>query len=193
MNKIKLFFFSFTIMLFGIQAYAEDIVSDEIMDSLLKNVNPQKPVENTTYNYESLEVIPIKLKIAENISTKKNNIYDNQEVILYTRGPVKYKNKMLFNTGEKFTANVAIYLKKGMNGIPAQIILDNFRTQKIDSKKLSGVYIKRGLNLTPLVLSLKFALTIIPGAGTGMNFIKGGNATITPNDTITIYYHPEWN
>lgn len=193
MNKIKFFLLSAIILFSGIRAFSAEITNDSIMDDLLKDVNPQKPTANTEYNYESVVVIPIKLKIAEDISTKKNNIYDNQEVVLYTRMPVRYKNKTLLNADEKFTANVAIYMKKGMNGIPAQIILDNFKTQKIDSKKLSGVYIKRGLNLTPLVVPVKFLLTIIPGAGTGLNFIKGGNATITPYDTVTIYYHPEWN
>jgi hypothetical protein len=193
MNKIKFFLLSAIILFSGIRAFSAEITNDSIMDDLLKDVNPQKPTANTEYNYESVVVIPIKLKIAEDISTKKNNIYDNQEVVLYTRMPVRYKNKTLLNADEKFTANVAIYMKKGMNGIPAQIILDNFKTQKIDSKKLSGIYIKRGLNLTPLVVPVKFLLTIIPGAGTGLNFIKGGNATITPYDTVTIYYHPEWN
>ena len=193
MNRIKLLLISIMVLFFGIQVYAENIVSDEIMDNLLKNVNPEKPVANTNYNYESVVVIPIKLKISDEISTKKGNIYDNQEVVLYTKNPVKYKNKTILNYGEKFTANVAIYMKKGMNGIPAQIVLDNFKTKKIDSNKISGVYIKRGLNLTALVWPAKILLTIIPGAGTGMNFIKGGNATITSNDTVTIYYHPEWN
>lgn len=192
MNKIKLLLLSIMILFCGNQVLAEEIVSDEIMDNLLKDVNPEKPAVNTNYNYESVVVIPIKLKIANEISTKKGNIYDNQEVILYTRNPVRYKNKMIMNNGEKFTANVAIYIKKGMNGIPAQIVLDNFRTQKLAPEKLSGVYIKRGLNLTPLVWPVKFILTIIPGLGTGLNFVKGGNATITPNDTVTIYYHPEW-
>ena len=192
MNKIKLFLISLMLLLCGTQVYAENIVSDEIMDNLLKDSNPQKPIANTEYNYESTEVIPIKLKIANDISTKKGNIYENQEVILYTRNPVRYKNKIIMYNGEKFTANVAIFMKKGMNGIPAQIVLDNFKSNKLDNRKLSGIYIKRGLNLTPFVWPVKFLLTIIPGAGTGLNFIKGGNATITPNDTVTIYYHPEW-
>ena len=99
---------------------------------------------------------------------------------------------MLFEKGAKFTANVAIYMDRGMNGVPAAIIVDNFKIDKIDSKKLSGVYIKRGLNLTPMVLPIKWALTPFPGVGSLTNFIIGGNATITPNDTITVYYCPEW-
>ena len=79
-----------------------------------------------------------------------------------------------------------------MNGVPAMIIVDNFKSNKIPENKLAGTYIKKGLNLTPLVYPIKWALTIIPLAGTTTNFIKGGNAVIKPDNTVTVYYYPEW-
>lgn len=187
----RLIFAIFFMFVFQYSVSAE-IYNDVYMDELLKNTKAEKPVSNTNYNYESTERIPIKLKINEKISTKKPGVYDNQPIELTVRNPVKYKNKMLFEKGAKFTANVAIYMDRGMNGVPAAIIVDNFKTNKIDSKKLSGVYVKRGLNLTPIVLPLKWALTPFPGVGSLTNFIVGGPASITPNDTITVYYYPEW-
>lgn len=168
------------------------IEPDYVMEELLKDVNVSKPEQRLNYNYESIVRVPIKLKIADIIETKGNDLYDNQPIILYTRQPVKYKKRIIIKQGEKFTANVAIHMERGMNGIPASIVIDNFKTQSIPSKKIHGVYIKRGFDLSPFVYPLKWALTPIPGVGSLTNLILGGHAQITPNDTITVYYYPEW-
>ena len=191
MNKkilcVLILIFCFNFHVFG------ETVNDDIMDGLLNGINPQAPYINNQYNYESTERIPIKLKISEKISTKNDDLYDNRTLVFYTRQPVKYKSKTIFKQNTKFTANVATYMSRGMNGIPASIIVENFQTQGIANNKLNGVYIKKGLNLTPLVLPIKWALTPFPGIGSLTNFIIGGNAEITPNDTVTVYYYPDRN
>ncbi len=191
MNRIKYIVLSL-LLVTGSSVFADEFVKDEIMDELLQNVKVEKPYVNNKYNYESAEMVPVKLGITEKITTKRDELYDNQPVVLLLKKPVKYNNKVILDRGERFTANVATYNSRGMNGIPAAIILENFKCEKIDNKKLSGVYVKRGANLTPMVLPIKWALTPIPGVGSLTNFIFGGNATIKPKNTITIYYHPEW-
>ena len=189
MNKIIVILFSLLVFQ-GISS--AEIANDVYMDEILKNVSVQKPYVNDNYNYESTESIAVKLKITKEINTRKDNIYDKQPVEFTVRNPVKYKNKIIFNKDDKFTAKVAIYMSRGMNGIPATIIIDDFKSNKIPQKKIDGLYVKRGLNLTPLVLPIKWALTPFPGVGSLTNLIVGGNASITPNDTVTIYYYPEW-
>ncbi len=188
-NIIKIFFI---LILCICPAFANDVVTDSVADSLLKNTNPVKPFQNTNYNYESVEKIPVKLKITEKVTTRGNKIYDNQQLTFTVRNPVKYKNKVIFNNGDVFTANVATYLSNGMNGIPAMIIVDNFKSNKVSESQLAGTYLKKGFNLTPLVYPLKWVLIIIPPTGFATNFIKGGHAKITGNDTVTVYYYPEW-
>ncbi len=170
-----------------------ELINDELVDTTLKNKDIQKPLSNTAYNYESFEKIPIKLKISERITTKKDKIYDNQELTFYVKQPVKYNNKTILKQGDIFTANIATYMSKGMNGIPAVIIIDNFKSQNIDSNKIKGTYIKKGLSLSLMVFPIKWALTPIPGVGSLTNFILGCNASIKEKDTIIIYYYPNWN
>ncbi len=67
--------------------FAEN-VNDDIMDGLLNNIDPPKPLINNKYNYESTERIPIKLKISETVSTKNEDMYDNKTLVFYTRQPV---------------------------------------------------------------------------------------------------------
>ena len=188
MNRLKILFVMFLLMSGSCFAF----VRDEFADEIFKDTEPVKPVTNLNYNYESCEKIPIKLKIKQNISTKKDGVYDGQEVLFEVRQNVKYNNKIILKQGDLVKATVDGYLSRGMNGIPASIILDNFEMSGIDSKKIKGFYKKRGLNLSLMVYPIKWALTPIPGVGSLTNFILGGNAHITSRDTVVIYYYPNW-
>ncbi len=188
MNKFIVLIFLFIFCAFDISYCA----TDEIMDELLKNDTSAKPACNLNYNYQSVESIPIKLQITEKISTKKDGIYDGQKVTFKVRQNVKYNGKIFLKQGTIVTANVDGLLTRGMNGIPAAIIIDNYHIEGIDNSKIRGFYKKRGLNLSLMVYPIKWALTPIPGVGSLTNFILGGNASITPNDTVIIYYYPHW-
>ncbi|MCD7879903.1 MAG: hypothetical protein LUG16_08225, partial [Candidatus Gastranaerophilales bacterium] len=152
----------------------------------------EPPYQNLNYNYESLKSIPIKLKIMTPVSTKKNEVYDGQILKFRTLANVKYNKKIILKQNEIITARVETYTTPGMNGIPAQIIVDDFKVKGIDNSNLKSTYIKKGANLSLLVYPIKWALTPIPGAGSLTNFIFGGNAKITRRDTVTLYYYPEW-
>jgi len=93
---------------------------------------------------------------------------------------------------EIITAKVETVITKGMNGFPAEIILDNFEITEIPKNQLLSTYTKKGFNACLLVYPLKWALTPFPGIGSLTNLIKGGEAKITPKDIITIQYFPEW-
>ena len=187
MNKLIILL---AFLFFGNYCFA--IVQDEIMDELLKDINPAKPLTNLNYNYENFNGIPIQLKITEKITTKKDGIYDNQPLTFKVKQNVTYKGKVILRQGSIVNAAVDSYLSRGMNGIPAAIVIDNYHIAGIDSAKIKGFYKKRGLNLSLMVFPIKWALTPIPGVGSLTNFILGGNASITPNDTIIIYYYPDW-
>lgn len=94
--------------------------------------------------------------------------------------------------GTEALARVETVATQGMNGIPAMIILDRFEIPGLDSAKMKSSYIKKGLNLTYIVLPVKWALTILPPTGSLTNFIVGGPAKVSPKKDVTIYYYPEW-
>lgn len=191
MNK-NIIIFLFSLLFFFINpVFSGELLNDPLADSL-QNTEIKKPEANTSYNYQSFEKIAIPLRISEKLTTKKSGVYDNQPLVFYVSEDVRYKGRIFLQKGTKFTANVSTYMSRGMNGIPAMIVVENFSSKNINPKKLKGIYIKKGLNLTPIVLPVKWLLTPFPGLGTGTNFIKGGNATIKPNKEIVIYYYPYW-
>lgn len=188
MNKFLCLVICF--MLTTLSAFA--IVRDEFIEEELSNVEIEKPQTNTEYNYTSVKRMPIKLNIAEPITTKKDEVYEGQILKFQTKQDVRYKGKLLIKKGTPATAQIETYMSRGLNGIPAVIILDNFGINGLDKTKLKATYIKRGQNRTIIVLPIKWALTLIPGAGYSTNLILGGHASIKKKDTITVYYYPNW-
>ena len=189
MNRLFLLVSFFIVSTLSARA---EIIKDEFIENHLKTIDIKKPIVNTNYNYESFERVPIKLKISEKISTKKDGVYDEMPLVFFVKEDVKYKGKVILKKNDVVKANVETFFTRGMNGIPGTIIVDDFVINGISPKKVKGTYIKRGLNLSLLVFPIKWALTPIPGAGSLTNFILGGNAKITKRNTVTIYYYPEW-
>ena len=187
MNKI----ISIFILLFiSLPSFA--IERDYFVEKTLASNVYAKPYTNLNYNYESLECVPIKLQITKNISTKKDEIFEGQKINFKVREDVFYDNKIILKKGTIVTAEVEIYITRGMNGIPATIIVDNFDIPDIPREKLKSIYIKKGANRTIFVLPFKWALTPLPPTGSFTNIIIGGHAKITQKDKITIYYFPKW-
>lgn len=143
------------------------------------------------YNFEGTQAIPVKLTILEEISTK-NGLFEGQEVFFRSTQKVRYNGKTVLKQGELVKARVETVISSGMNGFPAEIVLDNFEIPGIQTSQLISTYTEKGINRCYWVYPLKWALTPIPFAGSFTNFIKGGHAKITPQDVVTIYYFPEW-
>lgn len=193
MNKLKLkIFFLLLTALFSINISYSEVLHDEFIENYLSNKNLTPVETNLEYNYEEFDRIPIKLQTLEKICIKNHNLYENNKLKFKVKQNVKYKNKVILKQGTIVTAEIQTYITRGMNGIPGAIILDNFEIPGIDKNKLKSTYIKKGVNLTLLVLPLKWALTPIPGVGSLTNLIIGGNANINDKDTIIVYYYPNW-
>lgn len=151
-----------------------------------------KNVENKLpYNFLDVNAIPIKLSIVETISTK-NDLYEGQKIKFVVVEKVIYNKKIILHKGDIVEATIENIITPGMNGFPAEIVLDNFTFPNINNTQLMSTVIQSGSNRCFWVYPLKWALTPIPLAGSLTNFIRGGNAKIDPKDTITIYYYPNW-
>ena len=178
-------------LIITINSVFAEAITDELVEQTLKG-KTFPPVEtNTKYNYESIDRALIKLKVVNAVKTK--NLQEGDIINFYVKQNVKYKNKTILKADTAATGVVKTFMTGGMNGVPGQIIIDDFEIPGIDSNKLKSTYIKRGSDRTLLVLPLKYALTFLYPLGSLTNIIFGGNAKITKNDTINIYYYPEWN
>ena len=104
----------------------------------------------------------------------------------------RFYNKIILNAGEVIPARIENVITSGMNGFPAEIIVDNFEISNINKTQLLSTYTKKGTNRCFWVYPLKWALTPIPFVGSLTNFIKGGHAKIKKSDIVTLYYFPEW-
>lgn len=146
---------------------------------------------NLDYNFSDTEFIPIKMTILNKISSN-DEIYEGQEVKLKIINNVFCHGLTLIKKGTIATARIETIVTKGMNGFPAEIILNNFKIEGINSAHLMGEYIKAGRNWALMVYPIKWALTPIPFVGSLTNLIKGGEAHIETDDLIVIRYYPHW-
>lgn len=188
MNKIYLLLLIF----FYSMVPAISIERDTFIEESLKNIELTKPKTNTNYNYESTEKIPIKLNITETISTKKGDISDGQEIKFKVKENVFYNNQLFIKKGTIVTAKVETTIERGMNGLPATIIIDNFTIKNIPQEKLKCTIIYKGHNRAYYVFPIKWVLTPTIIGGYLANFLLGGHAILKPKKTITIYYYPNW-
>lgn len=189
MNKV--FSLLFSMFLFSsLSTFAFE--RDTFIEESLENQNIEKPIQNLKYDYTAVDKIPIKLQIQTPITTKNDSIVEGQLIDFVVREDVKYNHRVVIPKGTKATAVIQTYQSRGMNGIPAIIVLDDFEIPNLDKSKLKDDYIKRGQDRSYIVFPIKWALTLIPFAGYSTNLILGGHAHIKKKHNVIIYYYPKW-
>ena len=149
------------------------------------------PVFALEYDFSSTKKIPIKMKIVEPISTKMD-IQEGQLIKFRIIEDVIHNKELLVKKNTIISAKLEMIITSGLNGFPAEIIIDNFEIPNIKNSQLISTYTKTGQNRSLIVYPIKWALTWLPGIGSLTNLIKGGHAKIKAKDIITIYYYPEW-
>ena len=117
---------------------------------------------------------------------------EGQELEFRVIEDVFYKRKYVVKKDQIIKARIEMIVTSGMNGFPAEIIVDNFEIPNINKSQLISTYSKVGQNRSLIVYPIKWALTWLPGVGSFTNFIRGGHAKIKPKEVVTIYYYPEW-
>jgi len=176
--------------LIGSCAFAE-LLTDDFVDSTIKQQYSPKPVIHTKYDYTETNKIAIKLAITQNVKSEKE-LSEGQILNFVIKEDVFLDDKIVIHKDTPVTARVETLIKNGMNGIPATIILGDFKIQDIKKGQLTEFYEIEGQDRSIIVFPLKWALTILPPSGSLTNFIKGGHAKIKTKKPITIYYHPDW-
>ena len=176
-------------LLVALPVFSSDLIQDEFAESTLKSAVPA--YTHTKYDYTNLDVVPIKLCVAQNIKSEAE-LYEGQEVEFRVLTHAIYKNKIIVKRGQIVPAKVKMIITSGMNGIPASIIFEDFRIEGVEPGQLSDTYEVFGQDRSLIVFPLKWLLTVLPPSGSLTNLIKGGHAKLKTNKTIEIYYHPNW-
>ncbi len=186
MNKLLL---SFIFCFLSVScAYTQDFLADRYT----AGKTFEKPEVLREYDFTSTDSVPIKLSTLETLSTRDKTLHDAQEIQLVVTSDAYYKDRLIVKKGDAVSAKIETVIPSGMNGIPYYIYIGEFKFKNLDSSKLLCHYSKGGVNRMYWVLPLKWALTFLPPTGSLTNFIKGGHARITPKDTITVHYFPNW-
>ncbi len=188
MNKYLLILLSFVVFQNCVNAQTEDF----LVEKYLQNKSFENPYKQIKYDYTSTEKIPIKLSVMQDISTTDDSLYEGKNIYLVINEDVFYNNKTVVKSGTIVIAKIGYIIPNGMNGVPSKIYLTDFDIPNIKPSQLVTTYYKAGSRKLYIVLPLRFTLAEIPFLGLIADFIKGGHAKITPSDTITIDYYPNW-
>lgn len=145
---------------------------------------------NLPYNYNSTEYYIIKLSPIEKISTKGNFI-EGQKVDFKVCDDVFIKNKKFLQKDEIVKARIETIIPPARGGLPAELTIDNFEIPNTNKSQLISEIIIQG-NVKwwlKLIKSTKPSpVSVLPIS----QLIKGGQAKITPKDTLRIKYFPDW-
>lgn len=191
MSSLKKYLIIFLFAFFCFQLAANALIQDELVDETLKDKTIKNPYVQYKYNFEDTKRILIELKVIADINSEKD-VKEGQTVVLRSCYDVWSHGRKVLRKNELVYAKVETIITSGMNGIPASIILGSFKFDNIDSNKVTSTYEVYGQDRSLLVFPLKWALTILPPTGTLTNFIKGGHARLKENDTVELYFYPNW-
>lgn len=180
-----------TVLLFGIYLLIESQNVGFCENTPTINLISTVKETGLPYDYSGIESVPIHLSITEAISTKEG-IVEGQKLKFLVLEDVLYKDNLILKSGDMITGTLETIITSGMNGFPAEIIIDDFEIPNVRKSQLQSTYIKKGQNRCFWVYPLKWSLTLIPFVGSLTNFIMGGEAKVKTTDIITIYYYPHW-
>lgn len=135
------------------------------------------------YNFQNVNHLYVKIHSANVISTK-NPINAGDEVLFIVSEDVIKNGKLLVRKGQKVSARVETISESGTYGVAADIILGNF---KIDKICLEGEVRKEGFTHTYWVIPVSQAAGFfIPFSNHLFRFVHGGHAKIKPDETFEI-------
>lgn len=135
MNKFIFTVFFVFLISFSNPVCARELLKDNLVDTTLKNQEIEKPVPHLIYNYQDTTRIPIKLSVTKEINSE-NDVYEGQIIKFRVKSDVVYKGKTVITKDTVIPARVETIIDSGMNGIPASVIIGNFKSKTFHQDKL---------------------------------------------------------
>ena len=163
----------------------KDVIEDNFAKNNLKNTDKKITVKNK-YDFTKIQ-IPIRMKIAANVSTRKK-ITEGDSILFKTLEDVKISEKTL-PKGTTVVGRIETISGSDKMGTPANLIIDNFYVQDNPNICFYGNITKTGANRSLWVYPLYQAGNIMfYVAGFVFVPIHGGHAKISTNETYTVFY-----
>lgn len=132
-----------------------------------------------TGNFEELNRIPLKVKAIADVSTKKD-LTEGQKIIFLTTEDTVLRHNRVLAAGSRVFGTVETVSKNEMKGVPANLIVGDFKIEYMSTVKLEGEINKEGANRAIWVRPLLPLL--FP--------VRGGHAKINADEIFTLYYTP---
>lgn len=135
------------------------------------------------YDFQNIHHLYVKVHSARDISTKQA-INAGDRVYFYVDENVKKDGKTIIRKGEKITARIETISESGLYGVPADIIIGDFKIRDIP---IAGEITKEGFTHTYWIIpASNIASFFIPFSGQLFRFIHGGHAKIKTKDTFEL-------
>lgn len=132
-----------------------------------------------TGNFEELNRIPLKVKAIADVSTKKG-LTEGQKIIFLTTEDTVLRHNKVLAAGSRVFGKVETVSPNEMKGIPANLIVGDFKIEYMSTVKLEGEINKEGANRAIWVRPLLPLL--FP--------VRGGHAKIDADEVFILYYTP---
>lgn len=132
-----------------------------------------------SYRFEELNRIPVKIKIMNDVTTKKN-LVEGQKLVFLTTESVVLTHKKVLSEGSRVFGTVETISQNEMMGVPSNLIIGNFKIEYMPTIKLEGQIVKQGANR---------ALWVRPLAPIFFA-VRGGHAKVKNDETYILYYTP---
>ena len=167
------------------------VITDNFADKTLKNIPISAKKANAKFDFESIKQIPIKVVITKSITTKKN-LKEGQELNFKVISDVVLDKNLKLNKGAIITAKLETISPNQAFGVPADIIIDDFKISSNQSEiNFEGNIHKIGANRSLWVYPVGYLGGIIFfGAGFLLFTVRGGHAKIKTRNVYEVYYVP---
>lgn len=165
--------------------FAEKAIQNKTAVGIVKN-------SNLEYDIDPTRRIPVKLKVNQEFTTKKN-LEEGQKIEFKVAEDVKVGNKVFIPKNSMVVGRVETISLNEAFGVPSDIVIENFIVKMPDNEEffLENASLKRvGANRTIWLYPLVYCGCICFGAGLLFIPIRGGHAKLKIKDTYEVYYSP---
>lgn len=172
----------------------ELIIQDELANKIVSKSVAKSPSQTLSYDFESVNQIPVKLSIINAISSK-SPLVEGQKLEFKVLNDVKINDRQILKKDTVVNATLETVSQRQAFGVPANLVIDNFVIQDPAFKdvKLEGMINKIGANRSLWVYPLGYTFTPFFGAGLVVFTVRGGQAIIKNTDEYTVNYYPDTN
>lgn len=176
---------------YEIQKQENTVITDNFADKTLKNIPVKTKNADIKFDFESIKRVPIKISITQNLSTKRN-LKEGQGLSFKVVNDVTLDKKLKLKKDTIISAKLETVSLNQAFGIPADIVIDDFKTVSGQSAiNLEGNIHKIGANRSLWVYPVGYATGIMFfGAGFLLFTVRGGHAKLNTKDKYEIYYCP---